>query len=389
MQEISATGGGRSWSRAPGVTTNMNANRSASIPDAATNDAVVSGLVDFSAVPGPAEPEYSIIWPRTTSPFASQFLESTSQGPAQGGCERSGRNDRENPLMDVEVGHGLPSEKQRHNFFHFDRLKVTDEVLAYYVGTVLIFMAVLPQFINGVVMCMDELVVYFLGAFRVWGFLFSTFLAPVFVFALGKLFSITHDQLRKGAFILLVTTFVTLGGVFSVTTARATLMESSHIRDILWNRCDVGPTTSPLFYTYSFLHAVRLKEECAVKDSVVQCDGYVDSKEARILSRMESQLHCSGFCNALPTGNVLPTSNVSSQEQNSGLHPPALFSQERYQVQCESSMAFLLRDWVEDVSYVACMQGLLQIGLSSFILLVATFGERCSCCLLPFCASKT
>ena len=49
MQEISATGGGRSWSRAPGVTTNMNANRSVSIPDAATNDAVVSGFALYHA----------------------------------------------------------------------------------------------------------------------------------------------------------------------------------------------------------------------------------------------------------------------------------------------------------------------------------------------------
>jgi len=367
----------------------MKASRSVGIPDAATSDAVVSGLVNFSVVPAPAEPEYMTIWPRTTSPFASQFLESTSQGAPQGGCERSGRSGRENILMDVEVGHGLRSEKQRHNFFDFDRLKITDEILAYYVGTVLIFMAVLPQFINGVMMCIDEVVVYFLGAFRVWGFLFSTFSAPAFVFALGKLFSITHDQLRRGAFILVVTSFVTLGGVCSFTSARATLMQSGLVRDTLWNRCDVGPSTSPLYYTYSFLHAVRLKEECAVKDSVVQCDGYVDSKEARILSLMESQLHCSGFCNALPRGNVLPTGNVSSQEQHSGLHPPALFSQERYQVQCESSMAFLLKDWVEDVSYAACLQGLLQIGLSSLILLVATFGERCSCCLLPFYAAKT
>jgi hypothetical protein len=232
-------------------------------------------------------------------------------------------------------------------------------------------------------------------------------------------------------FTMLGTAFI----IFSVPISRST----HAIGTSLFSACDDqghGVTKGmyyELYATSQVLQAMRARPDCATKDSVEHCRGYLSTPASTILKQLETTLDCSGFCFnpeaanntekflLLTTGSwhvgsieqrrpeataaklakdsmiekemataeendvvssmlqlevrsLATSSGVGSQPNGlAATYPPTLFSLANYQATCESSAARRLYAYRNDAGSLLYSEGYFLVIFATFAMLLKLF----------------
>jgi len=131
----------------------------------------------------------------------------------------------------------------------------------------------------------------------------------------------------------------------------------------LISECSTGQRTRFLHETSTVLGMLRASSTCALETSVESCNGFMPSREARVLKNMESSLRCSGFC--------FMNANATTG------YPPTLFSQANYQASCDGRAARFMHIFVKPLGEQIYYEGILIVAFACLLALL----RYCGCCM--------
>jgi len=152
-----------------------------------------------------------------------------------------------------------------------------------------------------------------------------------------------------------------LMSVCLILLAMPIITQAAMAESELISECGRGQRTRALQETFSVLQLLRADPTCASASSVESCNGFMPSREARVLKNMESSLHCSGFCFANATST----------------YPPTLFSLANHQASCDGRAARFQHIFVKPLGEQIYYEGILIVGFACLFALL----RYCGCCM--------
>lgn len=135
----------------------------------------------------------------------------------------------------------------------------------------------------------------------------------------------------------------------------------------IFDNCQSGKMTEPLYIAYEELESLRATPSCARLASIEDCIAfphYPKMEEAMVLKAMETEYQCSGICQG-------------TNSEGNQIYPPTLFSKADYHVSCDGMAARHLLNFNAAIAAQTVSEGCMLIATA----IVISIGQ-----LVAFCA---